>query len=120
MKYLVGTRSEFSPESRKILTVDGEKIVVVMHDGEFHALSAVCPHQGGPVGAGLVIGRVEGRVDDAGRYLGDQFSADTIDIVCPWHGWEFDIRTGESACLPGVGLKAYRTEVTGEEIHVTI
>lgn len=118
MEYLVGSLPEFTGEDRKIVTIDGERIVVFRHEGEMYALSAICRHQGGPVGEGVVLGKVEGVVDSEGRYLRDTFSDETTHIVCPWHGWEYDIRTGKAACLPDVGLKTYATTIRGDQVFI--
>lgn len=120
MKYLVGTKAEFSDENRKIVTIAGQRIVVFTHESNFHALSAVCPHMGGPVGEGLLLGRVEGVVAADGQYMGDRFSSDTIDLVCPWHGWEYDIRTGQSAGQPKVSLNTYKTEIDKEDVYIHV
>lgn len=120
MEYLVGSVEEFSGDDRKIMTVDGERIVVFGHRGEMFALSATCKHQGGSVGEGVVLGKVEGVVDAQGRYLGDTFSEEIAHIVCPWHGWAYDIRTGKAAGLPSVGLKTYPVEVRDGKVYVDV
>lgn len=120
MEYLVGNVEEFTDEDRKILTIDGERIVVFRHQSEIFALSATCLHQGGPVGEGVVLGKVEGVVDSEGRYLRDTFSEETMHIVCPWHGWAYDIRTGRAAGLPSAGLKTYKATVRDEQVFVDV
>ena len=119
-EYLVGTVSEFTDEDRKIITIGDHKIVVFKHNEQMHALHSVCPHSGGPVGEGMLIGRVEGVVGPGGEYLGDKFSDDVTHIVCPWHGWEYDICTGKAAGFPKIGLKKYETEVRGQEVYVHV
>jgi len=70
--------------------VDGREIGVIAWRGELFALLNVCPHQLGPVCRGhampLLVGREGGdmSVDD-----------ETVVVVCPWHSWEFDVRTGQ-------------------------
>lgn len=119
-EYLVGTVAEFTDEDRKLVTVGGDEIVVFRHEGEMFALSNVCGHMGGPVGEGMLINRVEGVVDSGGRYLGDRFSTEATHLVCPWHGMEYDIRTGVSPAHPKARLTKYATEVRGEEVYVHV
>lgn len=59
--------------------------------GRFFALRNRCPHQGGP----LCRGRLFGRLDSSrpGEYTYDD---DRYLLECPWHGWEFDLETGQS------------------------
>ncbi len=63
--------------------------------GEFFAVSDRCPHQGGPLSKGIVTGFVESQ--EPGEY---RYSRRGEVIRCPWHSWEYDIRTGTSWCDP--------------------
>jgi 3-phenylpropionate/trans-cinnamate dioxygenase ferredoxin subunit len=82
---------EIPPDKRKIVEIAGRSIGVFNVDGEFFALRNRCPHQGGP----LCIGPLGGFVSSSGP--GDYSVSRRGEILrCPWHGWEFDIRTGQS------------------------
>lgn len=71
-------------------------VAVFCIDGEYYALNNQCPHQGGPLGNG----RVE---DDC--------------VYCPWHGWEFEVDTGEHA--QGMATaESYEVEVVDGGIYV--
>jgi nitrite reductase/ring-hydroxylating ferredoxin subunit len=60
-------------------------------------VSGDCPHRDGPLGHGALHGYT---------------------LVCPWHGWEFDVRTGE--CSAGIDCRvgAYAVEVRDGEIWI--
>jgi 3-phenylpropionate/trans-cinnamate dioxygenase ferredoxin subunit len=90
-KYIVGTVDEIPPGSRKIVELAGRSIGVFNIDGHFYALRNQCPHQGGP----LCEGKLSGLIQAArpGQY---QYSRPEEILRCPWHGWEFDIKTGQS------------------------
>ena len=89
--HVVGTIDEIPPGSRKIVEVAGRSIGVFNLDGEFFALRNSCPHQGGE----LCVGPISGLVTSSGP--GDyQYERQRQLVRCPWHGWEFDIRTGQS------------------------
>ncbi len=65
------------------------------HEGEFFAYSNFCLHQGGPACEGLTIAKVEERLRPDKTSMGLFFSEDEMHFVCPWHGMEYDMKTGE-------------------------
>ena len=94
-KYVVAPAHEIAPGGRKLFEVRGRKIIVFNLGGEFFAMSDRCPHQGGPLSKGIVTGFVQSR--EPGQYC---YSRRGEVIRCPWHSWEYDIRTGKSWCDP--------------------
>jgi nitrite reductase/ring-hydroxylating ferredoxin subunit/regulator of RNase E activity RraA len=94
-KYVVAPAHEISPGGRKLVAVGGRKIVIFNLGGEFFAVSDRCPHQGGPLSQGVLTGFVSSR--EPGEYC---YSRRGEVIRCPWHSWEYDIRTGKSWCDP--------------------
>jgi nitrite reductase/ring-hydroxylating ferredoxin subunit len=94
-KHVVAKVSELPPGTRRLVTVKGRPIVVFNVNGEMLGLLNRCPHQGGSLCHGVVTGLVEGA--KAGEF---HLSRAGEIIRCPWHGWEFDIRTGQSYCDP--------------------
>jgi 3-phenylpropionate/trans-cinnamate dioxygenase ferredoxin subunit len=114
MKRHVVARVEDVPEGERIVVdVGGRSVGVFNLDGEFFGLLNRCPHRGGPMCEGIVVGELlsstpgEYRLDPGRRYL-----------QCPWHGWEFDIRTGRSYVDPvKIRIRPYPVEVrTGAEL----
>ena len=90
-KHLIGTVDEIAPGERKIVEIAGRSIGVFNVGGEFFALRNTCPHQGGPLCQGQLTGFLIARVP------GDYSYTRRGEILrCPWHGWEFDIKTGQS------------------------
>jgi 3-phenylpropionate/trans-cinnamate dioxygenase ferredoxin subunit len=94
-KHVVAAVSEIPPGGRKLVQAGGRAIVVFNIGGEFFALSNRCPHRGGDLSKGLLTGLVLS--DEPGEY---QYTRLGEIIRCPWHSWEFDIRTGKSWCDP--------------------
>ncbi len=90
-RHVVAAVGEIPPGGRKIVTVRGREIGVFNLGGEFFALSDRCPHQGGSLCGGLVTGHVSS--PGPGLYTYERRGEM---IRCPWHYWEFDIRTGKS------------------------
>jgi nitrite reductase (NADH) small subunit len=117
---LVGQRSEFDGGARKILTVGDREIGVIHHDGSFYAYENRCVHQGGPVCEGRILGRVEAVVADDQSITGESFSATEIHLICPWHGYEYDLATGECAADRRLHLRRYKVVEKGDQIYVLV
>lgn len=113
MKHVVAAVADIPPGSRLIVEVERRSIGVFNIDGEFFALRNRCPHQGAALCEGKIWGTVE-------SHRPGQLTFDPApDMVsCPWHGWEFQIRTGQSWCEPRrLRTAGYRTGVaSGREI----
>ncbi len=106
-KHVVARAADIPPGGRKLVTVRGRPIAVFNLGGTFYGLLNRCPHQGGPMCEGVLTGLIE--ADTPGTY---RYSREGEVLRCPWHGWEFDIRTGQSWCDPDkVTLRNYSVEV---------
>ena len=106
-RHVVAPASEIPPGSRKLVTVRGRPIAIFNIGGEYFGLLNRCPHQGGNLFAGRLTGLLESPVP--GKYV---YSRQGEILRCPWHGWEFDIRTGQSYCDPErIRARAYAVEV---------
>jgi len=90
-KHVVAAAAEVIPGDVKIVTVNGREIGLFNVGGAYFALLNRCPHAGASLCHGQVMGLAMS--DDPGTYRIDRPGGM---IRCPWHGWEFDIRTGQS------------------------
>ena len=104
MKVIVGKVSDFENGDRKIIDVNGKSVGVFRIDDQFYAIRNRCPHQFGPLCVGTL----------APRAISDSPGDVTMDpgpplLACPWHGWEYDIATGQSFMGPGRGNMAALT-----------
>lgn len=115
----VGRISEFADGDRRIIERDGVEVGVFCWGSEFFAYSNRCLHQGGPACEGLIMHQVEDVIDADRKYRHQRFS-DRANFVCPWHGYEYDIRTGEFAGNRRRRLKSYKIVRRGEELYVDI
>ena len=105
-KYAVATVDEISAGQRKVVEVADRVVGIFNLEGEFFALRNTCPHQGGPLCSGRVTGFLHGQ---PGALV---YSRQGEILRCPWHGWEFDIRTGQSWHNPArVRVRAYEVSV---------
>jgi 3-phenylpropionate/trans-cinnamate dioxygenase ferredoxin subunit len=94
-RHVVARAGDIPSGARKLVHVAGREIVVFNIDGELLALSDKCPHRGGSLSKGKLTGLVESSAPGSYRY-----SRPGEIIRCPWHNWEFDVRTGRSWCDP--------------------
>ena len=94
-KHVVAPVEDIRPGERRLVEVNGRAVVVFNLGGEFFALNNRCPHKGGSLCQGVTTSVVESA--EPGEY---RTSRPGEIIRCPWHSWEFDIRTGKSWCDP--------------------
>jgi nitrite reductase/ring-hydroxylating ferredoxin subunit len=93
----IGATAELPPGTL-MEVVQGEKLYAVCNiDGEFRALSGVCPHHGGPLGQGALEGSL---------------------VTCPWHAWQFESSNG--ACTFNNDLRIPVYPVRVEDNHILV
>lgn len=88
------------PPGSAVELVASDRIVALYNvDGEFFALDGVCPHQGGPLGKGELRGCV---------------------VTCPWHGWQFDVRSGQHQTSASVRQQGFEVRVENDDVMVLV
>lgn len=106
-KYEVCFADEIVAGDRKIVTIAGRSIGIFNLDNAYYAVRNSCPHKGAPLCKGVVTGKVSG--DQPGEF---NIARDGEILRCPWHGWEFDLKTGESVFNPhAVWVRRYSVDV---------
>lgn len=93
----VAEAREVAPGRGKVVTVLGETVALFAIDGEVCAIDNTCPHQGGPLGEGVLDGEV---------------------VTCPWHGWTYHVRTGCPVLTPPV--KTFDVRRNGASIELGV
>ncbi|HJZ30455.1 MAG TPA: Rieske (2Fe-2S) protein [Hyphomicrobiaceae bacterium] len=116
----IGTVAAFPDPGRRVVEVDGVAVGIFCHQGKFTAFENVCPHMGGPVCQGKIIARVEERLAADQTSLGFSFSKEQTNIVCPWHGYEFDIATGRHQGNQRLRLKSVAITVVDGELVLSL
>jgi nitrite reductase (NADH) small subunit len=81
------------------LQVEGKAIALANVGGKFYAINNTCLHRGGPLGQGVLVGKV---------------------VTCPWHGWQYDVTNGKVLQNPTVGVDCYAIEVRGQDVFVDV
>ena len=95
----VASLSELAPGSAKTIEVMGKTIALFNVEGTIYATDNTCLHQGGPLGEGELVGEV---------------------VICPWHQWEYNVRTGELVGDSSVKVTIYPVQVEGSDIKVAV
>jgi nitrite reductase (NADH) small subunit len=84
-------------------------------NGEYVAVLNVCPHELAPVCRGRLGGTTLPSMPGEHRW-----GRDGEILACPWHGWEFDLLTGESLADPRIRLRRYPVDVEDDTIFITL
>ncbi len=108
---------ELKEGDRCIVRTPRGEIGVFAHEGGYYAYANQCVHSGGPACEGILIPRVEDIIAEDKTYQGQRFS-DDMHIVCPWHGWEFDLKSGVCAGDSKYRLKKYETVVRSGDLYI--
>lgn len=91
--------SELKPGEAKVIAAGEREIAIFNVNGQFHAIDNLCPHRGGPLGQGVLEGRV---------------------VICPLHGWRFDVTTGVSPVMPVISVDKFQVAVEGSDVKVKV
>lgn len=99
---------------RIVVEIDGQEIGVFRVNGELFALPNFCPHQAGPLCQGAITGRMV-VADDGWEW---RYTQDGEIVTCPWHGWKYDITTGENIKDARYSIPTYDVTIEDGVIYV--
>jgi nitrite reductase (NADH) small subunit len=92
------SQSELPAENEAKEFPCGDKMICIANaNGEFSAMDNVCLHRGGPLGQGVV---------EKGK------------VVCPWHGWVWDPKTGQAVHNPTVKVAVHPMKIENGEVLI--
>ncbi len=97
----VAKKSDLPQGACKHVELEDKGISIALYNvnGNLYAMNGTCPHMGGPLGEGDLDGNV---------------------VTCPWHGWQFDVTTGNCVIRPGLKQTAYPVKAEGGDILVDL
>lgn len=93
----VAAVNDIAEGKAKTVKVDGKEVAVFHIGEEFFAISNICPHYGAQLCEGFVRNAT---------------------VMCPWHGWQFDLKTGQGVNYPSQSVKTYAVKVEAGEIKI--
>jgi nitrite reductase/ring-hydroxylating ferredoxin subunit len=113
-KTYVCRAEEIKSGTPRIVKIRKLSVGVFRVGDSFHALLNVCPHRGAPLCEGIQCGTTA-------PVSGAEFiyHRENEIIRCAWHGWEFDIKTGEALATAGIKAKTFPVTVEEDKIFVT-
>jgi nitrite reductase/ring-hydroxylating ferredoxin subunit len=117
-KIFVSKLKEFESGRCRIVKEGDLEIGVYRRGPAFYAYENLCVHQGGPACEGITMHKVEEIIRPDMTYAGQRFNMGEEHIVCPWHGYEYDLKTGE--CIPdrSLGLRKFEVVTQGDSVYV--
>lgn len=95
----MATLEELPIGGAKEVEFEGRVYALFNVDGQISAIDGICPHQGGP----LVDGLLEGTT-----------------VTCPWHGWQFDVRSGKTPLGSKIKQAIYEVRIDGQDVLVAV
>jgi nitrite reductase/ring-hydroxylating ferredoxin subunit len=120
MEVHIGALTDLEEDAQTIVRRDGIEIGVFRLGDELFAYENKCAHQGGPACEGKIIPKVVAIVGEDRTVRGDDFDETEMHFVCPWHGWEYDMRTGCHAGNPKVRLRPIDVIQRDGEVYLNI
>lgn len=93
----IASVEECPPGTSLERAVSGQMVALANADGQYYAMDGLCPHQGGPLGKGVLCGTI---------------------LTCPWHGWQFNVVDGKHQLSSTVGQSTYQVNVQDGKIFI--
>lgn len=112
-RYRVCAVDEIPDNGGVLADVGDREVGVFKYRGKLLAYDNRCVHMGGPVCSGEILGATRVQLNDNQEVVGVTLDEEEMRLVCPWHGWEYDLATGEAAHNHRIRLR--RFEVTVED-----
>lgn len=110
-RHVIALAADIPPSGRQVVTVAGHEIGIFNLEGSYYALLNHCPHRAGPVCQGRIRPLViPGEVGEV------RYAREGEVLKCPWHQWEFDIRTGQALYDPRLHVRTYEVRQEGEDL----
>lgn len=111
------TDPEFNREGLcRIIEIEGKEIGIYRIDGEYYGMLNYCVHQSGPICEGTLSGKTVAKYDD---WIWSYDSEERY-VVCPWHGWKFDVKSGQNVNDNRYTIPVYTVAVDDGEIFVEL
>jgi len=115
----IGKLGEFADGDYRVLAVGDFEVGIFRRGKKLLAYENECPHYGGPVCQGKVIRQVEEVINPDKTSRGLRFSKHD-NVICPWHGYEYDLATGRHPGDPTMRLKPVDVSVRDNRVFIRV
>ena len=95
----VASKADIPAGTGKVVQANGKTLAVFNCEGEFYAIDNTCKHRGGPLAEGNLSG---------------------TSVSCPWHGWEYDVKTGACQMDPSITVQTFPVQVQGDDVLISV
>ena len=119
-RHVVAQADEITDGERLLTQIKGREITIFQHDGEYYAYLNWCAHQGGPCGEGNLTGTSVASYDRETGETNVSWEHEGEILNCPWHGWEYDLTTGDCLSNENVTLPSYPVEIEDGQIVISM
>ncbi|MCA8994115.1 MAG: Rieske 2Fe-2S domain-containing protein [Planctomycetaceae bacterium] len=99
MWHSLGPVDSFPNNEGRECTVADRIVAVFRQENEFRAIDGICAHAGGPLAKGTLQGGI---------------------VTCPWHGWQYDITTGQHCLTPQICQQSFPCKVEDDQLWVEL
>lgn len=119
-EHVVAEAGELADGDRVVVEIDGRSLGVFYLDGDYYAYPNVCQHQQGPLCEGPVKGTTEASFDRDSLDLEIDWTDEGEILSCPWHGWEYHLRTGQCLSRTDLKLPSFPVEERDGDVVVSL
>ena len=117
-RYRVCTVDDVPENGGVLADIGGREVGVFNYAGKLLAYDNRCIHQGGPVCTGELVGATRVELTDGQEVMRVTLDDDEMRLVCPWHGWEYDLATGELAHDRRISLRRFEVSVEDGIVYI--
>jgi nitrite reductase (NADH) small subunit len=119
-EYFAGKVTDYADGDRKVVDCADSEVGIFRIDGEFFAWHNRCAHRAGPVCQGRIMKRVIEPVAEDRTIRSQQYDPSETHIICPWHGYEYSIKTGFHQGNHRIRLRKAEIAIRDDEIYVQL
>ncbi|WP_181350457.1 Rieske 2Fe-2S domain-containing protein [Thalassobacillus sp. CUG 92003] len=107
-------------EERKPIAFDleGLEVGIIFSKGQVYAYENNCPHFGGPVCLGDVFSQIKLELNDQQMVVDEYTDENELRLVCPWHGFEYELKTGKCTIEPNLSLRKFHAYLKENYVYL--
>ncbi len=118
MEYFACRLSDLKEGKSHVFVINEVEVAIVRNENQIYAYENRCRHAGGPVGLGDLFGKVKVELNNNKEVVREYVDTDEMCLVCPWHGYEYDVKTGECASQKSLKIKKLKTVIKDDHVYI--